>query len=151
MSEYIEREALLRALSKEVEYDDDGEQEINSDTVFITIEDFSAADVAPVVHENYCIDIVEFIDWLDVGHLRSADEKCFSERNVAAMVKDFAITNPAIPGYVTRCKECRYGLPAKLFGRNAIACTEQREELHSPEWFCAYGAKMDGQRREDTK
>lgn len=55
MSEYIEREALLRALSKEVEYDDDGEQEINSDTVFITIEGFPAADVADVVHGRWLI------------------------------------------------------------------------------------------------
>ena len=53
MSEYIEREALLRALSKEVEYDDDGEQEINSDTVFIIIEGFPAADVAQVVHGEW--------------------------------------------------------------------------------------------------
>ena len=55
MSEYIERETLLRALSKEVEYDDDGEQEINSDTVFITIEGFPAADVAQVVHGRWLI------------------------------------------------------------------------------------------------
>ena len=54
MSEYIEREALLRALSKEVEYGDDGEQEINSDTVFITIEGFPAADVAQVVKCKDC-------------------------------------------------------------------------------------------------
>ena len=54
MSEYIEREALLRALSKEVEYDDDGEQEINADTVFITIEGFPAADVAQVVRCKDC-------------------------------------------------------------------------------------------------
>jgi DNA-directed RNA polymerase subunit RPC12/RpoP len=53
MKTYIEREALLRALSKEVEYDDDGEQEINSDTVFITIEGFPAADVAQVVHGRW--------------------------------------------------------------------------------------------------
>ena len=49
MPEYIERSALLRTLSKEVGYNDDGEQEINSDTVFITIEAASAADVAEVV------------------------------------------------------------------------------------------------------
>lgn len=53
MSECIEREALLRALSKEVEYDDDGEQEINSDTVFITIEAAPAADVARVAHGKW--------------------------------------------------------------------------------------------------
>lgn len=53
MSEYIEREALLRALSKEVEYDDNGEQEINSDTVFITIEAAPAADVAQVVRGRW--------------------------------------------------------------------------------------------------
>ena len=49
MPEYIERSALLRTLSKEVGYNDDGEQEINSDTVFITIEAAPAADVAEVV------------------------------------------------------------------------------------------------------
>lgn len=53
MPEYVEREALLRALSKEVEYDDDGEQEINSDTVFITIEEAPTADIVPVVHGEW--------------------------------------------------------------------------------------------------
>ena len=53
MLEYIEREALLRALSKEVGYNDDGDQEINSDTVFIAIESAPAADVAEVVHGKW--------------------------------------------------------------------------------------------------
>ena len=53
MPEYIEREALLRALSKEVGYNDDGDQEINSDTVFIAIESAPAADVAEVVHGEW--------------------------------------------------------------------------------------------------
>lgn len=101
-------------------------------------------DAVPVVHGPHCIDIVDFIDWLDVGNLRSADEKCFSEANVAGMLKDFAITNPAIPATVTRCKDCRYGLPCKLFGRDAITCTEHREEIHLMDWYCADAAKMDG-------
>ena len=54
MSEYIERSALLRTLSKEVGYNDDGDQEINSDTVFIAIESAPAADVAPVVRCRKC-------------------------------------------------------------------------------------------------
>ena len=53
MPEYIERSALLRTLSKEVEYNDDGDQEINSDTVFIAIESAPAADVAEVVHGRW--------------------------------------------------------------------------------------------------
>lgn len=101
-------------------------------------------DAVPVVHGLHCIDIVDFIDWLDVGHLRSADEKCFSEANVAGMLKDFAITNPAIPATVTRCKDCRYGLPCKLFGRDAVTCTEHREEIHPMDWYCADAAKIDG-------
>ena len=113
------------------------------------IEDTPTADVAPVVHGPHCIDIVDFIDWLDVGHLRSADEKCFSEANVAGMLKDFAITNPAIPATVTRCKDCRYGLPCKLFGRDAVTCTEHREEIHPMDWYCADAAKMDG--KDDAK
>ena len=111
--------------------------------------DATTADAAPVVHGRYCIDIVDFIDWLDVGHLRSADEKCFSEANVAGMLKDFAITNPAIPATVTRCKDCRYGLPCKLFGRDAITCTEHREEIHLMDWYCADAAKTDG--KDDAK
>ena len=106
-------------------------------------------DAVPVVYGRYCIDIVDFIDWLDVGHLRSADEKCFSEANVAGMLKDFAITNPAIPATVTRCKDCRYGLPCKLFGRDAITCTEHREEIHLMDWYCADAAKTDG--KDDAK
>ena len=62
MKTYIEREALLRALSKEVEYDDDGEQEINSDTVFITIEAAPAADVETVVHCGDCKFRCDFTD-----------------------------------------------------------------------------------------
>ena len=104
------------------------------------IESAPAVDAVPVVHGLHCIDIVDFIDWLDVGHLRSADEKCFSEANVAGMLKDFAITNPAIPDSVTRCKDCRYGLPCKLFGRDAITCTEHREEIHPMDWYCADAA-----------
>ena len=53
MPEYIERSALLRALSKEVGYNDDGDQEINSDTVFIAIESAPAADVAPAMHGRW--------------------------------------------------------------------------------------------------
>ena len=113
------------------------------------IESAPAVDAVPVVHGLHCIDIVDFIDWLDVGHLRSADEKCFSEANVAGMLKDFAITNPAIPDSVTRCKDCRYGLPCKLFGRDAITCTEHREEIHPMDWYCADAAKMDG--KDDAK
>ena len=56
MPEYIERSALLRTLSKEVEYSDDGDQEINSDTVFIAIESAPAADVAEVVHGRWIED-----------------------------------------------------------------------------------------------
>ncbi|WP_282146839.1 hypothetical protein [Ruthenibacterium lactatiformans] len=150
MDDLISRSALLTSINLEL-MKVEGCTSMDVDALKYQIISAKSFDAVPVVHENYCIDIVEFIDWLDVGHLRSADEKCFSERNVAAMVKDFAITNPAVPGYVTRCKECRYGVPVKLFGRDAIACTEQREELHAPEWFCADGAKMDGHRREDTK
>ena len=113
------------------------------------IEDTPTADVAPVVYGQHCIDIVDFIDWLDVGHLRSAGEKCFSEANVADMLKDLAIANPAIPATVTRCKDCRYGLPCKLFGRDAITCTEHREEIHLMDWYCADAAKMDG--KDDAK
>ena len=108
-----------------------------------------AVDAATVVHGQHCIDIVDFIDWLDVGHLRSAGEKCFSEANVAGMLKDFAITNPVIPATVTRCKDCRYGLPRKLFGRDAITCTKHREEIHPMDWYCADAAKMDG--KDDAK
>ena len=53
MAEYIERSALLRTLSKEVEYNDDGDQEINSDTVFIAIESAPAADAVPVVRGEW--------------------------------------------------------------------------------------------------
>lgn len=54
------------------------------------------------------------------------------------------LTDPAIPATVTRCKDCRYGLPCKLFGRDAIACTKHREEIHLMDWYCADAAKMDG-------
>ena len=118
-------------------------------SVLAAIDKQTTVDVAPVVHGRHCIDIVDFIDWLDVGHFRSADEKCFSEANVAGMLKDFAITNPAIPATVTRCKDCRYGLPCKLFGRDAITCTEHREEIHPMDWYCADAAEMDG--KDDAK
>ena len=71
MAEYIERSALLRTLSKEVGYNDDGDQEINSDTVFIAIESAPAADVAEVVHG----------EWILLGknehdYEASVEEKC---------------------------------------------------------------------------
>ena len=53
MPEYISREALLRTLSKEVGYNDDGDQDINSDTVFIAIESAPAADVEAVRHGKW--------------------------------------------------------------------------------------------------
>lgn len=52
---------------------------------------------------NDLISVENFIRWLDVGKYRNPNEKCFSERNVAGMLRDFALTDsvgtvPAVYG-----------------------------------------------------
>lgn len=61
--------------------------------------------------------------------------------------EDLPITKDedAAPATVTRCKDCRYGLPCKLFGRDVITCTKHREEIHPMDWYCADAAKTDGE------
>lgn len=49
------------------------------------------------------IDADKFIEWLDAGHFRSANEVCLSENNVIRMIK----SQPAADVVeVVRCKDC---------------------------------------------
>lgn len=47
MSDLIERQAAIDALSKYVDYSDDGKQEINTDCVFHTLENLPSAQPEP--------------------------------------------------------------------------------------------------------
>lgn len=44
MDDLISRQAVISELKKYVDYSDDGEQEINSDIVFITLKEFPSAE-----------------------------------------------------------------------------------------------------------
>ena len=99
MPEYIERSALLRTLSKEVEYNDDGDQEINSDTVFIAIESAPAANVAEVRHGEW----KEDTDPAD-GDLRCTHCGTAWPKFVQKLIEEQGIwTLPTLFRYCPRC------------------------------------------------
>lgn len=56
MSKYINADELSKKLGRFVEYSDDGEQEINPDAVFITIDEMPSADVVEVEHGEWQYD-----------------------------------------------------------------------------------------------
>ena len=51
------------------------------------------------------IDADKFIDWLDIGHLRSPSEICYSEGDVKIMI-DMQQTADVVE--VVRCKDCQW-------------------------------------------
>lgn len=55
--------------------------------------------------EKRLIDANALIEYLDVGHLRSPTEKCFSEWDVLKMLRESPTVDAA---EVVRCKDCKY-------------------------------------------
>ena len=91
------------------------------------------------------IDADKFIEWLDIGHLRSPSEICFSEGDVKVMI-DIQPTIEAVP--VVRCKDCKYRTwfcPGYGCGNyNSpfyIGADEEVPIMTKPDDFCSYGEK----------
>ena len=63
------------------------------------------------------IDADEFIKWLDVGHLRSPSEVCYSEGDVKVMIDIQPTVDPVVhgrwnthmKGMHMQCSECLWG------------------------------------------
>lgn len=87
------------------------------------------------------IDADKFVEWLDVGHLRSPSEICYSERDVKVMI-DAQPTIDAVP-VVHGEWVYRYG--------SAWECSNCKSMIHlsddtnaHPNYCPQCGAKMDG-------
>lgn len=79
------------------------------------------------------IDADEFIDWLDVGHLRSPSEVCYSEGDVKVMI-DMQPTIEAVP--VERNKVidefaemCKADIMCQTFGLHPINIDKIAEQM----------------------
>lgn len=98
------------------------------------------------------IDADKFIEWLDVGHLRSPSEICYCEGDVKVMI-DMQPTADVVE--VVRCKDCKY-YTAHYYGSYGDygRCDHPQQEYDiecfdmwvstNPDDFCSYG-----ERRED--
>ena len=62
MSRYIDVDDAIKALSKHIDYDDDGMQEIDTDTIFITLEELPSADVVEVIRCKECKYYIDYIN-----------------------------------------------------------------------------------------
>ena len=98
------------------------------------------------------IDADKFIEWIDAGHLRSANEICLSENNVLEMIK----AQP--PADVEEVKHGEW-LPIVIQDNyleppycDTIKCSECGEtadvSFHYAKYCYMCGAKMDGGKTE---
>ena len=78
------------------------------------------------------IDADKFIKWLDVGHLRSPSEICYSEGDVKVMI-DMQPTADVVE--VVRCKDC--DVPHNIW----TGCPNLNGMIPPPEFFCAKGVR----------
>ena len=86
------------------------------------------------------IDADKFIEWLDAGHFRSANEVCLSENNVIKMIKSQPTADVV---EVVRCKDCKhwggvvYGFVCRKFsGIETKICM-------GADHFCSYGERKE--------
>ena len=85
------------------------------------------------------IDADKFVEWLDVGHLRSPSEICYCEGDVKTMI-DIQPTADVVE--VVRCKDCKNA----FVGRNGrLIC-----DLIYPTWdwveptdYCCHGERSE--------
>ena len=87
------------------------------------------------------IDADRFIEWLDVGHLRTPCEKCHSDYDVKEMIDS---QQTAEVQEIVRCKDCKYSCEEKpVFGITDYSCIKLGIHCLDANDFCSYGAKMD--------
>ena len=96
-----------------------------------------------IEREARYIDANKFIDWLDIGHLRSPSEKCLSELNVKKMIE---LQPTADVAEVVRCKDCKH--KTQLMGKAPFAfyaCSHNKglgDNVRLDD-FCSYGERKD--------
>lgn len=100
-----------------------------------------------IEREARYIDANKFIDWLDIGHLRSPSEKCLSELNVKKMIELQPTADVAEVKHGTWEEHDRYvcnsdGEPVVKIGVVFI-CSECGRQEYQKEPYCHCGAKMD--------
>lgn len=78
------------------------------------------------------IDADKFIKWLDVGHLRSPSEICYSEGDVKVMI-DMQQTADVVE--VVRCKDC--DVPHNSW----TGCPNLDGIIRPPDFYCARGER----------
>lgn len=84
------------------------------------------------------IDADKFIKWLDVGHLRSPSEICYSEGDVKVMI-DMQPTADVVE--VVRCKGCMFWRGKDHDG----VCIENGLATRMENEFCSRGKKKGGE------
>lgn len=87
------------------------------------------------------IDADKFIEWLDAGHLRSANEICLSENNVLKMIKAQP-TADAVE--VVRCKDCLYWEKGKDYEPYCNHFRNMMTDTNADD-FCSYGERKKGE------
>lgn len=88
-----------------------------------------------------------FIRFIDVGHFRHPAELCYSELDVANLIKNF----PAVDAVeVVRCKDCKWYKEGELLAPNKFCFrlmhpTDNRHIGYnfSGDDFCSYGERKD--------
>lgn len=99
------------------------------------------------MNNNDLISVDGFVRWLDVGKYRNANEKCFSERNVAAMIKDFALTDSVDAAPVVHARWVpiinTWTQDEHEYGQRWYKCSKCGREYDSTAPYCRCGAKMD--------
>lgn len=83
------------------------------------------------------IDADKFIKWLDVGHLRSPSEICYSEGDVKVMID---MQQTADVAEVVRCKGCVFWRGKDHDG----VCIENGLATRMANEFCSRGEKKGG-------
>lgn len=94
------------------------------------------------------IDADNFIEWLDVGHLRSPSEICYCEGDVKTMI-DMQPTADVVE--VVRCKDCKH---LTVVNNESIYARCEKTgyifwsfETDTREHFCAYGERREENER----
>ena len=81
------------------------------------------------------IDADNFIEWLDVGHLRSPSEICYCEGDVKTMI-DMQPTADVVE--VVRCKDCVHSGEYDIPCVQGLWCNKLDSSAHENH-YCSYG------------
>ena len=88
------------------------------------------------------IDADKFVEWLDVGHLRSPSEICYCEGDVKTMI-DMQPTADVVE--VVRCKDCVHSCECELpmIPKEVLWCDKLVSLAHEKH-YCSYGERREG-------